>query len=78
LWDKVEALNAVGQIRSFSEIVRPKGPLAVIADDPDNRVLECAVEVQADFIISGDKHLLNLKVYRGITIVRPSDFLKSF
>ncbi len=78
LWDKVEALNAVGQIRSFSEIVRPKGPLAVIADDPDNRVLECAVEVQTDFIISGDKHLLNLKVYRGITIVRPSDFLKSF
>jgi predicted nucleic acid-binding protein len=50
-------------------------PLAIIVDDPDNRILECAVAGQADFIISGDKHLLNLKNFQGINIVTPADFL---
>jgi predicted nucleic acid-binding protein len=39
--------------------------------------LECATEGKVDFIISKDKHLLNLKEFRGIKIINPSDFLKS-
>ncbi|MCH8194216.1 MAG: hypothetical protein IIA65_09405 [Planctomycetes bacterium] len=42
----------------------------------DDRILECAVEAQADSIISGDAHLLELGDYRGIPIMSPSDFLK--
>jgi putative PIN family toxin of toxin-antitoxin system len=64
-------------IRDFSKVVLPKVRLAVIADDPDNRILECSLEGQADYIISGDKHLLNLKNYQGITIVTPGDFWES-
>jgi predicted nucleic acid-binding protein len=32
---------------------------------------------RADFIISGDRHLLNLKEYEGIVIERPVDFLRT-
>lgn len=49
---------------------------AVKNDPEDNRYLECAVEGQADFIISGDRHLTDLKVFRGIKIVDPATFLE--
>lgn len=39
-------------------------------------VLECALEVKADYIISGDKHLLGLKQFEGIPIIRTIDALK--
>ncbi|MBI5184216.1 MAG: hypothetical protein HZA01_00595 [Nitrospinae bacterium] len=41
----------------------------------DNRVIECAVSGNVDFVISGDKRLLNLKAFRGIDILSPDDFL---
>ena len=77
LWDNAKTQSILRRIKNFSEIVAPQERLAVIADDPDNRILECAVTSQADFIISGDKHLLNLKAYRGIAIVTPGGFLES-
>jgi hypothetical protein len=56
-------------------LVKPTMPLRVLEDDADNRVLECAVEGRAGWIISGDHHLLSLGEFRGIPIVRVSDFL---
>jgi len=41
---------------------------AVKADPTDNRVIECALECQADIIVSGDKHLLEMKSYAGIRL----------
>ena len=65
------------RIKKFSEVVNPKERLAIIADDPDNRILECAAAGQTDFIISGDKHLLHLKNYQGIKILTPAAFLEA-
>ena len=45
-------------------------------DPKDNMVLECAIEGQAQYVVSGDNDLLVLKEFRGIQIVRASDFLK--
>lgn len=59
-------------------VVTP-GELSVeaVPDDPsDNMVLACALEGHANFIISGDRHLTNLKTYRGIEIVSPARSLK--
>ena len=57
--------------------VEPKTKVrAVKADLSDNIFLECALEADADFVITGDKHLLELKEFNGIKIVKPSDFLK--
>ena len=66
------------KVARVAEIVQPKTVRAVIADDPDDdHILACAVEGGADIIVSGNKHLLRLKEYEGIPIVRPMDFLRT-
>jgi uncharacterized protein len=48
-------------------MINPQLVLDVVKDAPDdNRVLECAVEGDADYIVSGDWHLLQLKAHAGI------------
>jgi len=60
-----------------SEIVVPKEKLHIVYKDPtDNKIVECAVAGNADYIVSGDKHLLDLKRYGGIDIISPARFLK--
>jgi hypothetical protein len=59
-----------------SIFVYPKTRLDVIKDDPDdNRILECAVEGEVQYIISGDDHLLAIKEFQGIPIVSPAKFI---
>jgi hypothetical protein len=53
-----------------------KTPGAVPADPADDMVLACAVEGQADLIVSGDRHLLDLGEYQGIPIVTAREFLE--
>lgn len=51
--------------------------IQAVKDDPqDNKYLECAIEGRADFIISGDHHLTDLKTFQGIKILAPAAFLK--
>ena len=52
--------------------------LSLCSDEPDNRVLECALESHADFIVTGDRHLLNLGPVAKITILKPDVFLALF
>ena len=64
------------QILNISEIVIPKKQIKVIKEDPDDdKILECALVGNVDYIVSGDKHLLNLKEYKGIKIVRTKEVL---
>jgi len=49
---------------------------AVKADPDDNKIVACAVESHADFIISGDHHLTDLKKHKNTRIVNPDTFLK--
>ena len=66
-------------IRSISTFVSPALKLSIIKeDDPDNRILECAFEGKARYIISGDEHFLTLKKFRKINILAPAEFLKLF
>jgi putative PIN family toxin of toxin-antitoxin system len=59
--------------------VKVKRPLHIITEDPlDNKFLELAVEGKADYILSGDKHLLNLKKFHGIKIITPAEFFTLF
>ena len=53
-----------------SKIVEPQRKISIIKDDPDNRILETATEGKVDFIVSNDKHLLDLKEFEGIKIIR--------
>ncbi len=57
-------------------IVEPKVKIHLIKVDPeDNKFLECALEGKTKFIISGDKHILDLKYFQDIRIVTASEFL---
>ena len=59
------------------KVVRPRQAINIMLEDPeDDRVLECAVEVRADYIVSGDHHLLNLSQFRGRKIVGAVELLK--
>ncbi|MEI7904611.1 MAG: putative toxin-antitoxin system toxin component, PIN family [Candidatus Firestonebacteria bacterium] len=49
---------------------------SVVRDVNDKKILECAVEFKAHFIVTGDNHLLELKKFKGIMIVRPAVFLE--
>jgi uncharacterized protein len=57
--------------------VEPEMELHLLEDEPDNRILECAVAAGASAIVTGDRHLLALKSYEGIGIMTVADLLYS-
>jgi len=60
------------RLSDISENIRPDIKIDIIKErESDNRILECAVYGDANLIVSGDKHLLKLKSYKNIPIVRP-------
>lgn len=72
-------------VRRFFRLVFRKGIVTKglyqidrITDDPsDNMFLACALESEADFIVSRDPHLRNLKQYHGVKIVDVKTFLEA-
>jgi putative PIN family toxin of toxin-antitoxin system len=70
------AAETLHQVQELCLLVHPTQTIHVIRADPaDNKVLECALEGIADLIVSGDKHLLDMKMFRGIRIITPKEFL---
>lgn len=71
-----EVNTIIEAIISFSEVINPGIKLDVIESDPDdNKILECAVACGASYIVSGDRHLLELKKYGKIKIITPKTAL---
>lgn len=70
-WPEHRVQQFVRQTSKLAELYNPKVKLTIIKDEPDNRILECAVAGKANLIISGDNHLLKLKVYEDIAIQKP-------
>lgn len=70
--------GALHIISRATRILKPKIKVAILKDTPDNRILECGVEAQANVIVTGDRHLLKLKKFHDIPIVRLADFLRMF
>lgn len=73
----LEMKRSIEKIISMSVFVEPQERFKIIRDDPDDdKFLDCAVAGNAEFIVSQNKHLLKLKEFRGISIVKPDEFLK--
>ncbi len=71
-----EALARVAVFLSeAAEFVEPTERLAVLADEPDNRILECALAAGAQLVVTGDRAMLAQGDYRGILIVSLSSYL---
>jgi putative PIN family toxin of toxin-antitoxin system len=75
-WPAQDMTEARTVLSSMSQRVIPHVQLDVVKRDPDdNRVLECAQSSGSDYIVTGDKDLLDLKHHAGARILRPVEFL---
>lgn len=73
--DAEELAHVAVFVTELAIIVAPKKRLRVVKDDPDNRILECAVAGRAEVIVTGDKALLALKLYGKIRILTLREYL---
>ena len=74
-WEKQKIAQLITSIGNLATVLEITPWLKVVADGPDNRILECALEAGADFLATGDKHLLKLKNYENFEIIKLSTFL---
>jgi hypothetical protein len=75
-WGDDELAEFIALVRAVAKIVVPTSRIDVIRLDPaDNRVLEAAVEGHVDYIVTGDRHLLDIGRHGGIAIVAPARFV---
>jgi len=78
-WDEAVLGRVLGRLWSIGDLVVPRGRVNAVRDDPDDsRILECALAAKADFVVSGDRHLLRLRAYGIIPIVTPREFVEIF
>lgn len=71
-----KAQAAIEEVRSFSRLVEISTELRAVSADPDDdMVVECAVIGGATHIVTGDKHLLSLRKYQEIAIVKATEFV---
>jgi len=68
--------TVVSEYASIARWIEPSEHFNVVVDDPsDNQFIDCAVAAKADYLITGDKHLLNLGTFRMIKIVSVDNFI---
>ena len=78
-YSKSEAKNIIEKILLFAKLIEPNQKIDIIKDDSDdNKVIECAIESSSDYIVTYDRHLLKLKEYKGIKILKPEEIFKEF
>jgi len=74
--DVEELAHVAVFLSDLSVVVKPRRKFAVLADEPDNRILECAVTGRADAIVTGDKALLGLKNFRNVKLLSLRAYLE--
>jgi putative PIN family toxin of toxin-antitoxin system len=73
----VEANFIIDNFERFSKKIKTDKTIEMVKDDPaDNKFIECAAAASADYIISGDEHLLKIKEFRKTRIISPAEFIK--
>ncbi|MBI2139348.1 putative toxin-antitoxin system toxin component, PIN family [Candidatus Woesearchaeota archaeon] len=66
----------ISLFKTISTIIEPTIQVIAVQEDPkDDKVLSCAIAAKAEFIVTGDRHLLKLKQYQGVSILTPAEFL---
>ena len=73
-----ETVATAAFLWSRAEWILPSHRLDLCPDESDNRVLECALDGKAGYIVTGDRHLLNLQPIEGLAILSPDAFLARF
>ena len=77
-WEEKKVIQFLRIITRLGVIIKTETHLHLLSDEPDNRVLECAEKAKADFVVTGDKHLLSLRHFQNTDIIGLSNFLEKF
>jgi len=75
-WSEEKVRQFLQSISRTATILKTEPHLHILKDDPDNRILECALLAESDLIVTGDHHLLALQHFRGVRIVKLVDFVE--
>jgi putative PIN family toxin of toxin-antitoxin system len=73
--EKEELSRLAVYISEIAHIVYPQIKINVLSDEPDNRIIECAISGNAEFVVTGDKNMLALKEYGRIKIISLKNYL---
>jgi putative PIN family toxin of toxin-antitoxin system len=73
--DAEELAHIAVFLSDLGVFVKPRRRLHVVKDEPDNRILECAIAGRAEAIVTGDHALLSLGEYNGVRIISLRDYL---
>ncbi len=68
--------DQIALILEYATVVEPRQRIRAVADDPeDDKIIECAVAAGADYIVTGDPHILNLGCFGSVVMVTPAAFI---
>jgi putative PIN family toxin of toxin-antitoxin system len=75
-WTDEALALAKDRIGDFTKTIQPGQAVQIVTADPtDNKILECALAGKSDYIVTGDRHLLDLGQFEGKRIIKTTDFL---
>jgi len=74
--DKNEVDNVVSALESLSDIIETKSKFSVVRDPADDMFINAAYDGGADYIVSGDRDLLDLAEFKGIRMVTVDEMLR--
>ncbi len=74
--DREELSHVAVALSELAELVKSARRIRLLKDEPDNRILECAIYGQADLLVTGGKKILQLREDRGVKIVNLKEYLE--
>lgn len=75
-WTDQELDRYIQDVRLSAIVVPGTTPVSVCRDPDDNMIFACAIETQADYIVSGDKDVRAVGTFNGIPVKSPVDFIR--
>ena len=75
-WEKQKIVQLITSISDVATVLKTTPLLKVLSDDPDNRILECALKAGVAFLVTGDQPLLKLRNYENFEIMKLANFLR--
>jgi uncharacterized protein len=74
--DREELSHVAVILSELAQWVKPARRIKFLKDEPDNRILECAIYGKADLLVTGDKEILQVREYKGVKIISLREYLE--
>lgn len=74
-WNQTNLRLVTRWIDENTQFITPTETLHILSDEPDNRILECAIASDADLIVTGDRAMLALELIENTRIATLADYL---